>query len=164
MIQLYTRINNQLRYWEGWEKDNKTAIFHWGVVGEQGEDKEVKVGFFTSVSKTIQKEADQQRMVGYFEIDESELAFLEIEYLINGFGTEADLEKRHRLEEKMDEVLGSTGLGHCNGGSTGSGTMEVGCMVVDFDIAKMVVEKKLSGTEFSDYSRIFQMTENRNDI
>ena len=42
-------------------------------------------------------------------------------------------------------------------GSIGSGTMEVGCIVVDFDIAKKVIEEKLKDTEFADYSRIFKM-------
>ena len=41
----------------------------------------------------------------------------------------------------MDEVLGWTGLGHTDGGSIGSGTMEVGCVVVDFEIAKKVIEE-----------------------
>jgi hypothetical protein len=35
--------------------------------------------------------------------------------------------------------------------------MEVGCIVVDFDIAKKVIEEKLKDTEFGDYSRIFKM-------
>lgn len=56
----------------------------------------------------------------------------------------------------MDEVLGWTGLGHTDGGSIGSGTMEVGSMVVDFDIARKVIEESLKGTEFENYSRIFK--------
>jgi len=59
----------------------------------------------------------------------------------------------------MDEVLGWTGLGHTDGGSIGSGTMEVGCIVVDFDIAKKVVEENLKGSEFANYSRIFKMND-----
>jgi len=59
----------------------------------------------------------------------------------------------------MDEVLGWTGLGHTDGGSIGSGTMEVGCVVVDFDIAKKVIEQDLKNTEFADYTRIFKMNE-----
>ena len=55
----------------------------------------------------------------------------------------------------MNETLGWTGLGHCDGGSIGSGTMEACCFVVDFDIAKRVIEKDLAGSEFADFSRIF---------
>ncbi len=55
----------------------------------------------------------------------------------------------------MNETLGWSGLGHCDGGSIGSGTMEVCCFVVDFDIAKSVIEADLKSTEFDDYSRIY---------
>ena len=78
-----------------------------------------------------------------------------IEYQIDGFGSSQDLEKRHALQDRMDETLGWTGLGHCDGGSIGSGTMEVCCFVVDFETAKVVIEEDLQGTEFANYTRIF---------
>lgn len=157
MLKLYKQKDNQLWYWETWDKDEKTAIVHWGIVGEQGENKEVKGGLFSSFRKNVQKEIDQKLKEGYAEFDQDKVSFLEIEYSIEGFGTEQDLAKRHRLEQKMDEILGWTGLGHSDGGSIGSGTMEVGCMVVDFDIAKKVIEKSLKETEFENYSRIFKI-------
>ncbi|MCC9063942.1 WGR domain-containing protein [Flavobacterium piscisymbiosum] len=157
MLKLYKLKDNQLWYWETWDKDEKTAVVHWGIVGEQGQNKEVKGGLFSSFRKNVQKEIDQKLKEGYREFDQDKVSFLEIEYIIDGFGTEQDLEKRHRLEAKMDEVLGWTGLGHTDGGSIGSGTMEVGCMVVDFDIAKKVIEENLKETEFGNYSRIFKI-------
>ncbi|CAA9197385.1 hypothetical protein FLA105534_01593 [Flavobacterium bizetiae] len=157
MLKLYKQKDNQLWYWETWDKDEKTAIVHWGIVGEQGENKEVKGGLFSSFRKNVQKEIDQKLKEGYAEFDQDKVSFLEIEYSIEGFGTEQDLAKRHRLEQKMDEILGWTGLGHSDGGSIGSGTMEVGCMVVDFDIAKKVIEESLKETEFENYSRIFKI-------
>lgn len=157
MLKLYKQIDNELHYWETWSKDEKTAIVHWGIVGERGQDKEVKGGLFSNFRKTVQKEIDEKIKEGFAEFDEDKISFLEIEYKIDGFGTDQDLDKRHRLEEKMDEVLGWTGLGHTDGGSIGSGTMEVGCIVVDFDIAKKVIAEKLKDTEFGNYSRIFKM-------
>ena len=68
----------------------------------------------------------------------------------------ADLDKRHHFQDRMAETLGWTGLGHRDGGSIGSGTMEVCCFVVDFDIAKEVIQKDLEGTPFGDYSRIYE--------
>jgi hypothetical protein len=35
--------------------------------------------------------------------------------------------------------------------------MEVGCMVVDFDVAKKVIIEDLKNTEFENFSRIFKM-------
>ena len=94
---------------------------------------------------------------GYSEFNEDDYVYLEIEFKIDGFGTEEDLEKRHKLEGKMNEILGWTGLGHCDGVSIGSGTMEVACLVVDFEIAKRVVEESLKNTEFNNYTRIFNI-------
>lgn len=73
-------------------------------------------------------------------------------------GTEVDIEKRHRLESRMNETLGWTGLGECDGGSIGSGSMEVCTFVVDFDVAKAVIMQDLAGTEFANYTRIFDAT------
>ena len=158
MLKLYKLIDKQLHYWETWDKDDKTAIIHWGIVGEAGRDKEVKSGLFSNFKKIVQKDTDSKIKEGYAEFDDEKLSFLEIEYKIDGFGTEEDLDKRHRLESELDEILGWTGLGHTDGGSIGSGTMEAGCLVVDFDIAKKVIEEKLRNTEFADYTRIFEMS------
>lgn len=157
MIKLYKNIDNKLHYWETWDKDTKTGIVHWGEVGTKGQDKEVKSGLMNNYANKVRKEMEQKVKEGFSEFEEDNYVFLEIEYKIDGFGTEQDLDKRHRLESKMDEVLGWTGLGNTDGGSIGSGTMEVGCVVVDFEIAKKVVEESLKNTEFENYSRIFNM-------
>lgn len=78
-----------------------------------------------------------------------------IEYAVDGMGSKEDVEKRHRLQDKMNETLGWAGLGHCDGGSIGSGTMEVCNYVVDFEVAKSVIENDLKGTEFENYTRIY---------
>ncbi|HYX51974.1 MAG TPA: hypothetical protein VE783_00880 [Candidatus Limnocylindrales bacterium] len=41
----------------------------------------------------------------------------------------------------------------------GSGTMEVCCFVVDFEGAKAVIEADLAGTNFSNYTRIYDENE-----
>jgi hypothetical protein len=43
----------------------------------------------------------------------------------------------------------------CDGGSIGSGSMEVVNFVVDYDTAERVVRDDLAGTQFEDYSRIY---------
>lgn len=157
MLKLYKLTDNQLHYWETWDKDEKTAIVRWGVVGQRGQDKEVNGGLFSNFRKTVQKEIKEKIKEGYAELDENKLSFLEIEYKIDGFGTEQELGKRHRLESELDGILGWTGLGYTDDGSTGSGKMEAGCMVVDFEMAKKVIEVNLKNTEFDDYTRIYQM-------
>ena len=93
---------------------------------------------------------------GYAEIDFEDQKILLIEYAVDGFGNDSDLEKRNSLEDLMNEVLGWTGLGHCDGGSIGSGSMEVCCFVVDFQLAQHVIADRLRDTEFADYTRIYQ--------
>lgn len=155
MLKLYKHIDDQLHYWETWDQDESTGIIHWGVVGEKGQQQTIRSGTFSPFHNTVQKLVDQKIEDGYRPIDDDELFTLLIEYAIDGMGTPKDLDKRHRLEDRMNETLGWTGLGHCDGGSIGSGTMEVCCFVVDFEIARQVIEKDLAGTYFENYTRVF---------
>ncbi len=154
MLKLYKIIDNRFHYWETWDSNEETAIIHWGIAGQRGEDKEIKNRFFSNFRKRVQQEISRKLQEGYTEFDEDKMTVVEIEYNIDGFGTEQDLDKRHRLEELLDELLGWTGLGYVDGGSNGCDTMEVCCLVVDFDIAEKVIENGLQNTEFSDYSQI----------
>ena len=70
-------------------------------------------------------------------------------------GNTENLDKRHRLEQRMNEPPGWTALGHSDGGCTGSGTMGVCNLVVDVDIAGMVIEEDPSGTEYPNFIRIY---------
>ena len=155
MLKLYKLKDNQIYYWETWDSDSKTGIMHWGIVGQPGQYKEVKAGLFKGFRKEIQKEIDKVIADGFREVDLAEHITLLIEYKVDGMGSPQDVEKRTRLESRMNHTLGWTGLGHCDGGSIGSGTMEVCCFVIDFDIAKQVIEHDLKGTEFENFTRIF---------
>lgn len=73
----------------------------------------------------------QLRTQGYAEIVREALYTLSIRYRLAGWGAPEDLDKRHRIEELMDECLGWTGLGDCDGGDIGSGDMNVCSLVVD---------------------------------
>jgi len=57
----------------------------------------------------------------------------------------------------MNHVTGWLGLGHCDGGSSGSGTMEVFCIVVDFALAKAALERELRDSPFAGFGRIYRM-------
>jgi len=154
MIKLYKTIDNELHYWETWDNENNSATIHWGKVGLKGEAKTVKSGLFSRFRKEIQKEIDKKINEGYIQFEDMDLTFLEIIYPIDGMGNEVDLNKRHALENRMNELLGWTGLGHVDGGSIGSGTMEVGCEVVDYNIAQKVIQDDLKNSEFKDYKEI----------
>lgn len=156
MQKLYKEIDGVLNYWEIWESAPKTIMTHYGVVGDRGKKELIKAGIFSSVNSVIKKKTAEKIKEGYAEISDNDFYTLVIEYAIDGMGTNEDLDKRHNLEEHMDELLGWKGLGHCDGGSIGNGTMEVYCLVVVDSIAIQVVKNYLDRmTLFKNYSRIF---------
>lgn len=158
MKKLYRKTGDSLEYWETWEDRGKHTI-HWGLVGHKGERETFGPTLFGSSAKKVAKLIADREAQGFREIPMDQHSVLQIEYSVVGMGSSSDLDKRHRLENRMDEVLGWAGLGCCDGGSIGSGTMEVCCLVVDFDVAHRVIAENLAGTEFGDYSRVYQEKE-----
>jgi hypothetical protein len=159
MLKLYKFTPDSKQYWETWDNLDGTHTVHWGTLGEKGESTIIQKSAGRKPEILIQQEIDGLMAEGYRPITVDERRTLLIEYTVDGGGNDEDLQKRHRLEDRMSETLGWTGLGHCDGGSIGSGTMEVCCFVADFEIAKTVVAADLEGTEFADYSRIYDEDE-----
>jgi hypothetical protein len=156
VLKLYRVEGTERDYWETWDDSPKSHIVHWGKLGERGSSKVVTSTFFKNARHLIQKEIDGLLARGFKPVAPEDHATLMIEYTVEGMGCEADLKKRHALEARMNELLGWTGLGLCDGGSIGSGTMEVCSLVVDFDTAKRVIEDDLASTPFSDFTRIYE--------
>jgi hypothetical protein len=154
MLRLYKRIKRVLHYHEAWAHGAKITE-HWGIVGERGKTALHKRNKSLSEERNIEHLLAKSLAEGFKPIDVDDHATLLIEYPVEGMGTTKDLNKRHALEDRMNETLGWTGLGNCDGGSIGSGTMEVCCLVVDFKIAERVIEEDLRNTTYADYSRIY---------
>ncbi len=155
MLKLYRREAGKVAaYREAWVHGSRITE-HWGQIGERGETREHRLNKKLSEDENLKQVLAKALAVGFQPIEVDEHARLLIEYPVAGKGTTQDLKKRHALEERMNETLGWTGLGDCDGGSIGSGTMEVCCFVVDFETAKRVIEEDLKGTKFADYSRIY---------
>jgi len=153
VLKLYKFTDAKKEYWETWDNDDGSHTVHWGELGTTGQSKVVKGSLVKKPEKIIQKEVDEMVSSGFRPVDD-EYTLL-IEYTVEGMGSKEEVEKRHRLQDRMNETLGWTGLGHCDGGSIGSGTMEVCNFVVDFEVAKSVIERDLKGTEFENYTRIY---------
>ena len=152
MSALYKRLpSGKLAYHEAWESGG-TIYDHWGEVGDEGETRELpaKSRAGRTELKTL---LDQARRDGFAELDLGQRLILE--YPIDGMGTADDVDKMGKLQYELNEILGWTALGFCDGNSVGSGTMEVCCFVVDFELAKSVIVKGLAGTAFANYSRIY---------
>jgi len=155
MLKLYRFSDAVTQYWETWDNEDGTHTVHWGDLGTTGDRKIIKPSFLKRAERKVQAEVDEMVAAGFQEISLDDHHVLLIEYEMDGMGTAEDLDKRIRLQDRMNGTLGWTGLGHCDGGSIGSGTMEICNFVVDFELAKAVIENDLEGTEFSDYTRIY---------
>lgn len=158
-MKLYKRDGDKILFWETWDIDDKSGAINQGTVGEVGQYRVIESGLSKGFRKVIQKEVDVFFDNGYQEVDIDDHYTLLIEYLVDGMGTPEDVEKQTRLEDRMNEFLGWNGLGHCDGGSIGSGTMEVCCYVIDFKTAKHAIAEDLAGTEFENYTRIYDENE-----
>lgn len=155
MKKLYRFTDSRKEYWEVWESTGGGFTVHWGELGTQGRQKDIENQFWAKADKLVAAERKAMLAQGFHEIEPEDHATLIVEYAIDGMGDAAQLDKRHRLEDRLNETLGWTGLGACDGGSIGSGTMETCSFVVDVDLAKKVIEADLLGTEFADYTRIY---------
>lgn len=152
--KLYKRVNGTLHYHEAWSTEIATYE-HWGIVGERGECKVHPLCADTERENAVFAILRPSIRFGFTPIEPDECTMLLIEYTVDEMGRPYCLGKRHELEDRLNETLGWTGLGHCLGGSSGSGTMEVICAVVDFEIAKRVIQDDIAQTKFSDYTRIY---------
>jgi hypothetical protein len=158
MIKLYKATKGGVLYHEAWSAD-LTITEHWGKLGENGSTRDHELTEADDPDDVLEAVLAPARASGFSELDDDDLRLLLIEYRIQGMGSAADLSKRNSLEDRMNELLGWVGLGQCEGSNSGYGTMEVCCSVVDFELARSVIEADLVGSVFGDYSRIFAQDE-----
>src|SRR6266436_2373421 len=109
MIKLYRKSQDGIDYWETWDHNGVHTV-HWGKLGERGQSKELKSSLFRSAAKSVQALIEEKKAEGYREIPFEQHHVSLIEYAVQGMGTTIGLDKRHRLESRMDEILGWTGL------------------------------------------------------
>jgi hypothetical protein len=153
MLKLYKTIDGVLHYWETWNLDKSSGIIYSGVVGQTGIDTTIKSGDFLNFKTFIQLEIDKKMDDGYEEFDEDSYVLLEIKLPL----AEADHNKlliKENIKNRLNETLGWRGLGHVDSESFESKCIKIYCVVVDFNIAKSVIERDLKNSEFSNYSAI----------
>lgn len=134
MIKLIKQKDGELLYWEVWQ-DDKSLIVHYGTVGDTGKTDEIKLSLFQKADKEMEKLAEEQLANGYEELEEENLVEFVLQYNYEDNDIEEALNKRHLVEDLMNECLGWTGNGHCDGGDIGSGTINIFDFVIDVDKA-----------------------------
>lgn len=157
MFKLYLRDSEgRLLYHEAWYTNQK-VVEHWGVCGDKGQQREHEAPAIADANKVLSGLKKAARAIGYRPIPQGKMKMLIVEYPISGFGSPRDLERRHSLENYFNELVGWLGLGHLDGGSTGSGTMEVALVVVDFEIARTAIQSATKDVDAGRFSRIYEM-------
>jgi hypothetical protein len=136
MIKLYKRDGNRIHYWEAWKTDDG-VVLHWGTLGDRGTTRHVDIPHGQSSQQVIERECGEPRSRGFAEIDLDDHSQVIVQYKTrDNWGDSDDLAKRHRVEEILNECLGWSGNGHCDGGDIGSGTINSYSFVVDPYIAR----------------------------
>lgn len=142
MVKLYRTSGGVTEYWEAWFTASEVTI-HWGKLGEEGESREIPFEAGLHPSEIIKREAKSPRAAGFKPRKPNELHSIVIQYKVEGRGSVNDHDRRVRVEALMNECLGWSGLGHCDGGDMGSGQMNVFCNVVDAAIAERAIVSDL---------------------
>ena len=100
MLKLYCLSEEKKEYWETWSNDDGSHRVHWGELGTTGKSKVLKKSLFHNPQKAIQKEIDDLIAIGFSEVDQT--FTLMVEYSVDGFGTPEDLDKRARLQDRLN--------------------------------------------------------------
>jgi hypothetical protein len=150
-VKLYKGRDTQLLYREAWI-DGESVVEYVGVCGERGLVSQHPAAGLTRQREVIEAITADAKANGFKAIPETRLVGLLVCKEIAGMGTQDDLRRRHALENFLNDVTGWFGLGHCDGGSIGSGSMEAFCLVVDYGIASKVIERELAASQFNDFT------------
>ncbi|HDR7794967.1 TPA: hypothetical protein QCY19_003625 [Bacillus luti] len=154
MIKLIKQEKDKMLYWEVWKEDKKTLIVHYGCVGDTGEMYEIELYPFQRAEKEMKVLADEELAEGFKKIDEEELIEFVLQYDYTEDQLEEVLEKRNQVEEVMDEALGWSGNGYCDGGDIGSGTINIFTFVIDVDKALQTTLNELENEQLLDGVKI----------
>ncbi|PQO45024.1 hypothetical protein [Blastopirellula marina] len=150
MLKLYKQDVAPTLYWEAWASDDATVVVHHGKLGTRGTNRNKKIPRGVLPDDFIEQLSEPARAEGYREIPFEEQTSLILQFKTQDpWGAGDDLDKRYAVEELLNELLGWTGNGMCDGGDIGSGTMNLFSYVVDPQLAcqAIVAELKKEGIE-----------------
>ncbi|MEM1036247.1 MAG: hypothetical protein AAGI14_05750 [Pseudomonadota bacterium] len=157
MFRLYKRDEeNELRaYYEVWaEPARRRIIEHWGVVGEAGETETHRIWFFGGLEKQFEKIMAPAHAQGFEEI-----ALGDYETLIVMFTDQDDVptpQESASVADQINEILGWTGLGFCDGDEVSGKDIDLTCRVVASDMARaLIAEEAKTDALLSVYSLRF---------
>lgn len=146
LLKLYKKEEGTTLYWEAWDEGDE-IIVHFGQLGQIGETTNIPLAEFEPPETAILRHADEAREAGFAEIDHEDLFELIVQYQIEGNGGADDVEFGAKIEATLNDCLGWTGLGHCDGCDVGEGNLNVYCYVVDPTICTEPIVAELRETD-----------------
>lgn len=141
MIQLTKQSGSDALY-QTIYTEGRLIIQHQGIVGEwvRAEDiGQMRVSRFKRLGVQILQLIEKFERQGYRELNEADYRELIVQFPYDEGQAEAALERRHMLEEIIDEGLLHTGNGYCKGGDIGSGTTNIFYYVLDVEAAVSLI-------------------------
>ena len=159
MFRLFKRdeTGKVAAYHEVWvELKPRRIVEHWGMIGTRGETDAHRIKLLRSLEKQVDDLLDPARALGFTELEPGDYRTLIVEYRLSEVWRRDDALKIREAEDALTEVLGWTGLGTCEGETITGEAIELTCRVLDPDLAESRIAEQMAGTEFADYSRIYQ--------
>lgn len=159
MIKLYKRNADGVitHYHEAWaEPARRRIVEHWGELGHQGETAVHRIKFFRALDKQFDDVLDPVRATGFANVQDADFALLVVEYPAGALAEPKPDQDDGDVADRLHEILGWTGLGYCDGIDEGPDGTDVSCFVLDVDLATRLIGEVLDGSEFANYSRIYQ--------
>jgi hypothetical protein len=150
LFKLYKKEQEKTLYWEAWPEGDEIVV-HFGVLGQPGETTNLSLPEFEPPETALHRQATEARAAGFTEIDETELFELILQYPnANSLSKPEQCgsieEQPGSVEELLNDCLGWTGLGHCDGHDMGY-ALNFYCYVVDPRLACQAIVSELTANE-----------------
>lgn len=142
----YRRQDGQLFYWEAW-LDESGVVEHRGVCGSLGVTEQLLARDPFAV---LDERCRLAEASGYRPIPISAHKTIRVHLQASNNDVRALLDRRHALEDWLNELLGWRGLGECDGGETDGVTATAFCLSVDGRLGKSIIAEALAKSPFSD--------------
>jgi hypothetical protein len=153
MFRLYKRDESGrvIAYHEAWAEPRRRRIVeHWGALGDAGQTEVHRIWFFRSLEQQFEAILGPARGIGFEVLEPGDYQTLTVAY-----ADEADFDS-DAAADRINEILGWTGLGYCEDDDDESDEIIITCRIVDYDMAKEALIAALSDSEFAGYTRMVQ--------
>ena len=155
---LYYRFASRIEYWNVWvenRNEKETVIIFQGIVGQLGEETIVATAPNSTAWETARVESGKKRRQGYAPLDEEAEVWFDVICRIDDLKTFSEYSKdicyHQKLVSLLIDILVPTFAGDVDIPLPRPGDIEIPCSVIDFKIAKELIEKELAGTEFQNF-------------